>query len=98
MQSTAIPSNDLTPRHKPPSHGEPKRDAIGSIVDEISVDLGQRVGEIRDMLDRIEQTALQSAARAKGTLNDHVVVCGRLSNEVTRLQGVVAEIQKQVEG
>jgi prephenate dehydratase len=98
MHATAIPSNELTPKHKPPSHGEPERDAIGSLVDKISVDLGQRVKEIREMLDQIEQQALQSAAGAMGTLKDHVAVCDKLSAEVLRMKAVVSEIKKQVEG
>jgi methyl-accepting chemotaxis protein len=98
MQATAIPSNELTPKPKPPSRGEPERDAIGSLVDKISIDLGQRITEVREMLDQIEQQALESAVSAKGTLQDHVAVCERLSDEVGRLKTVVIEIKKQVEG
>jgi hypothetical protein len=96
---TAIPSNELiTPKPKPPSRGEPERDAIGSLVDKISIDLGQRITEVREMLDQIGQQALESAVSAKGTLQDHVAVCERLSDEVGRLKTVVIEIKKQVEG
>lgn len=98
MSVTAIPSNELTPKHKPPSHGEPKRDAIGSIVDEISVDLNQQIKTLKEGLDQIGQRALQSAANAKGALNDHVGICARLAEEVERTRTVIADICKKMEG
>lgn len=98
MHATAVPSNELTPKPKLPSHGEPERDAIGSLVDKISIDLGQRIREVREMLEQIEQQALQSAAGAMGTLKDHVTLCDKLTAEVIRVKAVVSEIKKQVEG
>lgn len=100
MHATAIPSNELTPpkHHRPPAYGVPQRDAIGSIVDGLVVDLCQRLNEIRETLDKIEQQALESAAKAKGSLNDHVGVCIRLNDEITHTQTVIAEVHKQMEG
>lgn len=97
MNATAIPSNELIPKHKPVAYGAPQRDAIGSIVDGLVVDLCQRLNAIRETLDKIEQQALQSAANAKGTLSEHVGVCIRLNDEITHMQAVVAEIHKQME-
>ena len=95
-----VPPNELIKKpapHKPPSYGAPQRDAIGSIVDGLVDDLCQRIATLRETLGRIEQQALQSAANAKGTLSDHVAVCGRLSDEIGRVQAVVAELDQQME-
>lgn len=97
MAITAVPANELQPKaHKPPEYGAPKREAIGSIVDGLVDDLCQRIGAIRKTLDEIEQQALQSAAGAKGSLNDHVAMCIRLNEEVNRTQAVVTEIKNHM--
>jgi hypothetical protein len=88
----------VKPPLKPPAYGGPAREAIGSVVDNIVDDLCRKLGAIRETLDKIEQQALQSAARAKGALNEHVTVCIKLNDEISHMQAVVAEIKDQMEG
>lgn len=98
MHATPIPPNEIVSRpHKPPAYGTPQRDAIGSIVDELVRDLCQRIATLRETLEKIEQRALENAANAKGALGDHVAVCVRLNDEINRVQGVAAEIHREMD-
>jgi hypothetical protein len=80
----------------PVEQGE--RDAVNDYVDmiasvdSIASDICGRTEQMRKILDAIDQQVRQSAAQSKQSLNDHVVTCVRLSDEVQRMRGVVAEL------
>lgn len=76
-----------------PGYGHPQRDAINSVVDGVVGDICGKIGELRKALDVIEATVLRSAAKSKGSLNEHVGVCIRVNDEVRRLQDVVAGLE-----
>lgn len=96
MRPTPLPANEMPQPLAAPEYGSPQRDAIGSVVDGIVDDLCRKIGELRATLDKIEQQALQSAAAAKGALNDHVGVCVRLNGEIQKMQGIVADIHDKM--
>jgi hypothetical protein len=79
----------------PPSYGGPQRDAINSVVDGIVGDICSKIGDLRKTLDAIEQAVLQSAAKSKHTLNEHVSTCVRINDEVVHMREVVAELAEQ---
>jgi len=74
---------------QPPALGEAKRDAIKSLIDGVSTELSKRVKAVHGTADRLEQTMLQSAARAKAILDDHVAVCQTIDDETTRLESIL---------
>lgn len=76
----------------PPSYGQPQRDAINSVVDNIVQDISQKIEALRKQLDDIEQQVLTGAAKAKGLLHDHILVCVRINDEITHMREVVGEI------
>lgn len=83
----------LPPRQEiAPSYGGPQRDAIASVVDGIVGDICSKIEALRKMLDVIEQQVLQSAAKSKHSLNDHVATCVRLNDEITHTREVIDEI------
>jgi hypothetical protein len=79
-----------------PVYGGPQRDAINSVVDGIIGDICAKIGQLRQTLDQIEQQVLQSAARSKHTLNEHVGVCVRINDEIRHMQDVVADLARDV--
>lgn len=76
-----------------PGYGHPQRDAINSVVDGVVGDICGKIGELRKTLDIIEAAVLRSAAKSKGSLNEHVGVCIRVNDEVKRLRDVVAGLE-----
>jgi hypothetical protein len=95
-REATLPPNRLSPVNPksllPPSFGDTQRDAVTAIVGTLTDELHKRIKGVRDTLERIEQQALQSAADAKGRLNDHIVVCIRLNDEIEHMGGVVEQI------
>lgn len=79
---------------KPPAYGSPQRDAINSVVDNIVGDLCGKIGELRKTLDAIEQQVLESAAGAKHALQDHILVCVRVNDEIGHMKGVIDDIKQ----
>ena len=95
--ATILPPNAInTKPMQPPGVGDTQRDAVAAIVGSMVDELHRKIEGIRQTLDKIEQQALESAARAKGTLNDHIVVCVRLNDEIDHMSGVVAQIHDLV--
>lgn len=76
----------------PPIYGGPQRDAISSVVDNITSDLCGKIGELRKMLDTIEQQILQSAAKSKVSLHGHIASMVRLNDEILHMKDVVTEL------
>jgi Ethanolamine utilization protein EutJ (predicted chaperonin) len=104
MHSTVIPTNDFAANdvtvksnHQPPVHGAPQRDVIGGVVDGVAQTFCQQITVMREALDKLEQQYLESAANAKGALNDHVAVSAQLNSEALRLHGVIAAIGGRIE-
>lgn len=89
--------NKLAPRQEvtPPTYGGPQRDAINSVVDGIIGDICGRIGDLRKTLDDIEHQVLQSAAKSKHALNEHVSVCVRINDEIRHMQEVVADLKAE---
>jgi hypothetical protein len=94
---TQLPDNDFTatPEHtvsSVPGYGGPQRDAINACVDDVVDRLCNRIAALRLTLEKLQQQALESAAEAKQSLCDHVVVCARVNDEVSHMEGVIDEI------
>jgi hypothetical protein len=79
-------------RMLPPSYGEPQREAINSVVDNMVQDIIGKIGDLRKQLDEIEQQALSGAAKVKLSLQAQIQVCVRLNDEITHMRGVVETI------
>jgi hypothetical protein len=79
----------------PPAYGGPQRDAINACVDNIVDDICGKVGELRKTLDAIEAAVLQSAARSKAMLNDHVGICIRVNDEIRHMREVVEDLARE---
>lgn len=77
-----------------PTYGGPQRDAINSVVDGIVGDICSKVADLRKMLDTIEQQALQSAAKSKHRLNEHVETCVKINDEIVHMREVVADLME----
>jgi hypothetical protein len=79
----------------PPTYGAPQRDAITSCVDSLVADLCNRIGDLRKVLDVIEQQVLQGAAVSKHALNEQVGVCVRVDAEIRRMHDVIADLASE---
>lgn len=78
---------------RPPSYGGPQRDAINSVVDNVVSDICGKINDLRKTLDAIEQQVLEGAAGAKTVLQDHVLVCVKVNDEIVHMQEVIEEIR-----
>lgn len=76
----------------PPGYGDPQRDAINSVIDNIVQDISRKIGDLRKQLDDIEQQVLTGAAKSKAMLQDQILVCVRVNDEITHMRAVVEEI------
>lgn len=76
----------------PPVYGGPQRDAINSVVDNIVGDICGKISSLRKTLDAIEAQVLASAAKSKHSLNEHVLVCIRINDEIVHMQEVIADL------
>lgn len=76
----------------PPAFGENHRQAIRSCIGALSTDICERTQALRKMLDDIDQQVLSSAERAQHTLDDHVALSARISDEIKHMGEVVAEL------
>jgi hypothetical protein len=95
--TAAAASQDLQRQEiRPPAYGGPQRDAINSVVDGIVGDICNRIVDLRKMLDAIEQQVLESAAKSKAALNDHVGICVRINDEIRHMQTVIEELKADV--
>jgi hypothetical protein len=86
---TPVPAPDI----RPPSYGNPQRDAINSVVDNIVGDICGKIADLRKILDALEQQVLEGAASAKGALHDQVLICVKVNDEIVHMQEVVEEIR-----
>jgi hypothetical protein len=77
-------------------YGEPQRDAVNAVIDQIRRDLEEKIGALHRQLDDIDQRLSDSAATAKGSLQDHIAVCIKINQEVTHMADVIAEIGESV--
>lgn len=76
----------------PPSYGEPQREAINSVIDNIVQDISRKIDDLRKQLDDIEQQVLTGAAKNKIALQGQINVCVRVNDEITHMRAVVEEI------
>jgi pantothenate kinase len=87
--ATPLPVNKLSP----PTYGQAQREAISSVVDSMANDICQRINMLRKQLDEIENIILQGSAHAKHMLSEQVLLCTRLSDEVSHSQEVIADLK-----
>jgi hypothetical protein len=97
IDNIAARSAAAKPEIAPPVYGGPQRDAINSVFDSILVDLCGKIRDLRATLDAIEQAVLESAAKSKSGLNDHVDVCVRIDGELQHMRGVVASLKAETD-
>ena len=79
----------------PPAYGDQHRDAVNACIEGLSNDLFEKTRTLEKILQAIAQRALQSAARCKHEMEEHIALCGRLNQEILRLQDVVGEIESK---
>jgi hypothetical protein len=84
--------HDPVRRYTLPAYGESHRNAVTACVDGLITDIGSKIETLRKVLDTIEQRALESAARSKGILVDHIETCSQLNQEIERISDVVARL------
>lgn len=70
-------------------HSENHRLAITACVDGLVTNQSDKVEALRKVLDAIQNRALQSAAKAKAALEEHVAITDRLDDELQHLQDVI---------
>jgi hypothetical protein len=58
-------------------------------------DICRKVGDLRTTLDEIEKQVLQGAAAAKLKLQDQILICIRVNDEIMHMQDVVTELKAQ---
>jgi hypothetical protein len=76
----------------PPAYGDNHRQAIHSCIGALSNDICERTQALRKMLDDIDHAVLASAEKSRATLDDHVALSARLSDEIKHMGDVVAEL------
>ena len=76
-------------------HSENNRNAITACVDNLVTSQSEKVEALRKMLDVIQQRALQSAAKAKAALEEHVAVTDRIDDQIHYLQDAIADLMEQ---
>jgi hypothetical protein len=104
---TTVPANEFSnpiaelfgsvPEPAPPrepSYGAVHRDKIDALIGELADELIGKIGELRHMLDDVEQRVVESAADTKISLQDHVIVCGRFHQEIASLRKLVEGIAR----
>jgi hypothetical protein len=86
--STPLPTNELMP----PAYGQAQREAVSAVVDNMVEVICQRTKMLRKQLDEIESLALQGSGKAKHMLSEQISLCTRLGDEVSRSEGVIADL------
>jgi hypothetical protein len=76
----------------PPGYGDPQRDAINSVVDNVVQDISRKIDDLRKQLDALEQQVLVGAAKSKLALHGQIQVCVRVNDEITHMGAVIEEI------
>jgi hypothetical protein len=77
----------------PPSYGASHRKHIETCVEDLVQDLCAKIDELRQQLKTIEDILLQSAAKSKHSLNEHVTVCIKLNDEIMHTQDIINELK-----
>jgi hypothetical protein len=77
-----------------PVFGGPERDAINAVVDKSVQNICERIATLHNVLDEIQQDALERNAQIKLQLQDHVAVSVRINDEITHMQAVIAELRQ----
>lgn len=90
------PQSPFVAPSKPPGYGEPQRDAINSVVDQVVRDVTEKIHALHKQLDALEQQVLEGAAGAKSTLTEQISVCIRVNDEINHMREVVDEIARRV--
>jgi hypothetical protein len=80
---------------QPPAHGASRRDAINSLVDDISTNLCAEIAALRRELDLIEQRALTDAVAQQHRLTEHVNTAATLHDAVARVREVVTGLSER---
>jgi hypothetical protein len=81
---------------EPPAYGQPEREAIHAMVDNLTRDVIDHIGSLRKQLDGLENQVLVGSAAAKDILLSQVAVSQRVSSEATRIGEAIAEIGQKV--
>lgn len=89
---SGLPANAV---NKAPGFGQPQREAINSVVDSLVADLCRDIGDVRLLLDKVEQGVIEGAAKAKHMLVEHVGVCTSVKDEITHMRRVVDDIAER---
>lgn len=79
----------------PTRHSENHRNAITACVDGLVTNQSDKIDALRRALDAVQQRALESAAKAKRALEDHVIVTDRLDDGIRHIQDLVADLAEQ---
>ena len=85
-------------REQPPTYGENHRQAIHSCIGALSTDICARIQQLREMLDAIDKSLLQSAEKSRNTLDEHVALSSRIDDEIKHMTGVITELAEQARG
>jgi len=79
---------------EPPTELNKRRELIKTAVEAAANGVMTDIRALRAQLDELETLVLQSAERNIESLNTHVGICEAAQIEVSRLNGIVAELRK----
>jgi len=77
-----------------PIEGDQTRSAVMAIVDNLAIELGDEIKGLHDRVERLHELVIQSSARSKNALNEHITTCRQVRAEITNLSSVVAALEK----
>jgi hypothetical protein len=88
---TSLTNNAINP----PAYGQVQRQAAAAVVDSLAEKICEQITALRKQLDDIENIVLQGSAQAKHMLEEQILLCTHLSDEVRHSQDVIAELKER---
>ena len=95
----AVQRPDVAPEQRqeltPPRYGDQHRSGVDACVTGLVDDLCGKIDGLRAMLDQMKQEVIQSGARSKHQMNEHVDLCAEVNEEINRTRSTVARLAER---
>jgi hypothetical protein len=93
MNHTPIPRpTPVVQRPAAPLPGEPHRDGVNAIIDQMTVETCEKIAALHIRLDELREKVIAGAADAKAMLTEQVSVRTKINDELTHMARVIDDI------
>jgi hypothetical protein len=103
IQHTAVPpANEYAPENQaldllPPEFGDQHRNVIATCVNGLVANVCDEIKALQGALASMQQQVIQSGARSKHALDEHLSLCIRVHDEADRLREVVTDLERRAD-